>query len=540
MSSLLVGIKKNFLMLLIVSQTPTLFKSIPNTLPLRPMLYQLSNAIIKTYLKLRFKRIERIRAQSPELQKNLLKTLIQQNKNTRWGKEHQLTQLSKADEIGDALPISNYESIQPYINKMLHGEVNVLTPGTTEYFAKSAGTTSGKSKYLPINRKMLHSNLIASSWESMATVYDRRPTAQSFQHKNLILGGSLEPYTNYKQSIVGDVSAIMLHTMPGAGRPFYCPDFETALMPNWEEKIELIAQKASKANIVMIAGVPTWNLVLFQRVLEITGKANLLEIWPNLRTYMHGGVGFEPYREQFRTLLPTDDFDYMEIYNASEGYFSIQDTAEDGMLLLTDHGVYYEFVHIIEIDHKSPNILRLDQVEKGEKYAMLISTFAGLWRYMIGDTVQFVSTSPYRIKVIGRTQHYINVFGEEVMVGNTDQAIAETCLATKAVVKEYTVGPIYMTEPGKGGHQWLIEFDVEPKSISEFEAILDHKLQDINSDYEAKRYKNMALGQLKIDSLPNGSFHNWLKSKGRISAQVKVPRLSNTRKYINDLLSFIE
>lgn len=504
------------------------------------MLYAISNKIIKTYLSQRFKRIQRIRKHSPELQRNVLKSLVQFNKDTKWGKEYQLKQLTKAAEIEDALPMSSYESMQPYIERMLHGEANVLTPGITKYFAKSAGTTSGKSKYLPINRKMLHSNLIASSWESMATVYDRRPTAQSFQHKNLILGGSLEAFADHKESTVGDVSAIMLHTMPGAGRPFYCPDFETALLPDWEEKIELIAQKAVKANIVMIAGVPTWNLVLFQRILEISGKENLLELWPNLRTYMHGGVGFEPYKEQFKKLIPSNDFDYMEIYNASEGYFSIQDTSADGMLLLTDHGVYYEFVHITEIDHSNPTILRLDQVKEGEKYAMLISTFAGLWRYMIGDTVCFVSTHPYRIKVVGRTQHYINVFGEEVVIGNTDMAIAETCKATQAQVKEYTVGPIFMSEPGQGGHQWLIEFDQEPQCLSEFEAILDQKLQDINSDYEAKRYKDMALGQLKIDSLPNGSFHNWLRSKGKISAQVKVPRLSNTRDYINDLLNFVK
>lgn len=503
------------------------------------MLGHISNTVIKAYLSQRFKRIERIRNHSPELQQKVLQDLIQHAKDTEWGRANNLNKLAKEKEISDALPISTYESMQPYIERMMHGEANVLTPGTTQYFAKSAGTTSGKSKYLPINRKMLHRNLIACSWESMATVYDRRPTAQSFQHKNLILGGSLEPYADYTQSTVGDVSAIMLHTMPGAGRPFYCPDFETALLPDWEEKIELIAQKAVKANVVMIAGVPTWNLVLFQRILEISGKDNLLDLWPNLRTYMHGGVGFEPYRNQFKELLPTDDFDYMEIYNASEGYFSIQDTEEDGMLLLTDHGVYYEFVPISVIDNAQPTVLCLDQVELGQTYAMLISSFAGLWRYMIGDTVKFVSVNPYRIKVVGRTQHYINVFGEEVMIGNTDQAIASTCQATNAVVKEYTVAPIYMSEPGKGGHQWLIEFDVAPKSISEFEQLLDRNLQNINSDYEAKRYKDMALGPLKINSMPNGSFHNWLKSKGRISAQVKVPRLSNTRDYVNDLLSFI-
>ena len=504
------------------------------------MLGYISNTVIKTYLSQRFKRIERIRNHTPLLQQKVLQNLIQYSKDTEWGKANELNKLSKVQELSDTLPISTYESIQPYIERMMHGEENVLTPSLTKYFAKSAGTTSGKSKYLPINRQLLHHNLIASSWESMATVYNRRATSQNFRHKNLILGGSLETFAAYPHTTVGDVSAIMLHTMPGAGRPFYCPDFETALLPDWDEKIELIAQKAVKENIVMIAGVPTWNLVLFQRILEISGKDNLLELWPNLRTYMHGGVGFEPYREQFRELIPSDDFDYMEIYNASEGYFSIQDTKQDGMLLLTDHGVYFEFVHVSEVDSPNAKVLKLDQVEVGEKYAMVISTYAGLWRYMIGDTVQFVSTSPYRIKVVGRTQHYINVFGEEVMIGNTDQAIAETCLVTQSIVKEYTVGPIYMDEPGKGGHQWLIEFDVAPASISEFERILDQKLQAINSDYEAKRYKGMALGQLKIKSLPNGSFHNWLKSKGRISAQVKVPRLSNTRKYVNDLLSFVE
>lgn len=504
------------------------------------MLTKISNVVIKAYLSQRFKRIERIRNESPKLQERVLQNLIQYAKDTEWGKINQLKKLSSVKELSDVLPLSNYESIKPFIDRMMMGESNILTPGTTKYFAKSAGTTSGKSKYLPINHKMLHRNLIASSWESMATVYNTRPSAQNFQHKNLILGGSLEPFTENNECITGDVSAIMLHTMPSAGRPFYCPDFKTALLSDWEEKIELIAKKSIRENIVMIAGVPTWNLVLFQRILEISGKENLLELWPNLKTYMHGGVGFDPYRKQFKELLPSDDFDYMEIYNASEGYFSIQDTANEGMLLLTDHGVYYEFIHVSEVEHTHPTIIKLEDVEVGEKYAMVISTFAGLWRYMIGDTVQFVSTHPFRIKVVGRTQHYINVFGEEVMIGNTDQAIAETCVLTNAVVKEYTVGPIYMNEPGKGGHQWLIEFEVMPKSLAEFEVILDRKLKDINSDYEAKRYKDMALGPLKIQAMPNGSFHNWLKSKGKISAQVKVPRLSNTRDYVNDLLSFVE
>lgn len=503
------------------------------------MLSKVFNMGVKQYLSYRHRRIEEIRTQSPALQRKVLNEILSQSALTKWGLDHALSVKMNAEDIRKHIPLTNYESIKPYIDRMMMGESNVLAPGVTQYFAKSAGTTSGKSKYLPITDWMLKGNLIESSWDSMATVYDIRPEAKSFERKNLILGGSLQKFKLHPDTIVGDVSAIMLSTMPAAGRPFYCPDFETALMPEWEEKIEKIAHLASKEDIVMFAGVPTWNLVLFQRILEITGKDHMLEVWPNLKTYMHGGVGFGPYRKQFRELIPTDDFDYMEIYNASEGYFSIQDSDEDGMLLLTDHGVYFEFIPIAEVNDEQPTILSISEIKLSHRYALVITTLSGLWRYAIGDTIEIVSVSPYRIKVVGRTQQYINVFGEEVMIGNTDQAVAETCQLLDAKVKDYTVGPIYMDSRTKGGHHWLVEFEKQPRSIREFGKILDAKLQAINSDYEAKRYQDMALQSLKIDVLPNGSFYNWLKSKGKVGAQIKVPRLSNDRKYIEEILSEI-
>lgn len=499
------------------------------------MLSRIFNIGIKQYLAYRQKRISAIRDRSPELQASLLHALLTNAVDTEWGKLNRLKEIKTSDEFDKAIPLSNYESVKPYIDRMMMGEADILTPGVTTYFAKSAGTTSGRSKYLPVPKRFLQENMIDASWESMSTVYDIRPSAQNFQEKNLILGGSLEKYGPYENTIIGDVSAIMLDSMPSAGRPFYCPDFETALMAEWETKLDKIAQISIKENIVMFAGVPTWNIVLFKKILALTGKSNILEVWPNLKTYMHGGVGFEPYIEKFKELIPATDFDYIEIYNASEGYFAIQDTKSVGMLLLTDHGVYYEFIPIEEIDDANPTILNIDQVQLHQIYALVISTYAGLWRYVIGDTVRFTSVNPYRIKVVGRIQQYLNVFGEEVMVGNTDQAIAEVSKITGAKIKDYTVGPIFMSDQNKGGHEWFIEFEKNPGNINLFAKLLDDHLQKLNSDYTAKRYKDIALMPLKINVLPNGSFQKWLTSKGKVGAQIKVPRLSNSRKYLEEL-----
>lgn len=312
-------------------------------------------------------------------------------------------------------------------------------------------------------------------------------------------------------------------------------------MPDFEEKIERMARQCSQQDVVMIGGVPTWTVVLFRKILELTGKSNMLEVWPNFQVYIHGGVSFTPYRDQFRQFLPSGQVSYQEIYNASEGYFAIQNDFESGdMLLLLDNGIYYEFIPMDQWHQPAPKAVPLEAVEVGKNYAIVISTNGGLWRYTPGDTVTFTSTFPYKIKITGRTRQFVNAFGEEVMVENTDRALAMTCAQTGAVVLEYTVAPVYFKGPGKGGHEWLVEFEKKPSDMQSFSSLLDQNLQKVNSDYEAKRYHNMALEQLQLRPMPRGTFHQWLKMKGKYGGQHKVPRLSNERKYVEDILEFLD
>jgi hypothetical protein len=355
------------------------------------------------------------------------------------------------------------------------------------------------------------------------------------------MGGSLSSFQENPSVTIGDISAIMIKRLPPIGRPFYTPDFETALLEDWEEKIEIMAEKCLHQNVVMFGGVPTWNIVLFNKMLEISGKQTIGEIWPNVHTYLHGGVGFKPYRKQFDLYMGKEDFDYYEVYNASEGYFSVQDFSNtDGMLLLTDNGIYYEFIPIEEWGKEDPETVLLEDVELNRNYAIVITNFGGLYRYMPGDTVSFSSLSPYRLHVTGRTKHFINVFGEEVIVGNTDQALALTCKEIPAILNEYTVAPIHLERDKKGGHQWLVEFERPPVDLTAFARLLDKNLRLVNSDYDAKRSKGLALKNLTIKVLPEGTFHQWLKAKGKYGGQHKVPRLSNDRVYAEELLEMIK
>jgi hypothetical protein len=354
------------------------------------------------------------------------------------------------------------------------------------------------------------------------------------------MGGSLQHFAEHPDTVIGDVSAIMLSNMPFYGKYFHTPTIDIALMSEWEAKIERIAHQVIKENLTNVGGVPTWTIVLFRRILELTGKKNILEVFPHFELYMHGGVSFTPYREQFKSFLPSDTVQYREIYNASEGFFASQYAKdEDGMLLLLDNGAFYEFLPMSELGNPNAKVLSIDEVELDTNYALLISTNAGLWRYLIGDTVKFTSLYPHRIQITGRTKHFINVFGEEVMVENSDKALAMACQATGAQVCEYTVGPIFLSE-GKGGHEWFVEFEKMPDNIAAFGEVLDKSLQSINSDYEAKRYKSMALESLVLNAVPKGSFHEWLKSKGKYGGQHKVPRLSNSRQYIDELKDFVK
>ena len=497
----------------------------------------LFNKGVKMYLKQRYRRIESIRSDASVVQKRVMHSLIKRAKSTEFGKTHDFDSIQTYEDWKKAVPITDYDTIKPQITRMMQGESDILWPGSIKWFSKSSGTTSDRSKYIPVSDDAMYKNNVAASWDTMAMTYHEDPASQIFQKKSLIMGGAINPWEHNPDVTVGDVSAILLHRMPAVGRPFYSPDFETACLEDWEEKISRMTEICSREDVVMFGGVPTWTIVLFKRILEYTGADNIQQVWPNVRYYFHGGVGFEPYVDQFKAFFPDPDFRYFEVYNASEGYFAIQDRSnEAGMLLLLDNDIFYEFVSMEELTNDNPQAVTLDDVELDTHYAMVISTSAGLWRYMIGDTIQFTSRDPYRIKVSGRTKHFINVFGEEVMVGNADKALAETIKLLPAVVKDYTVAPIFMSQGSKGRHQWLIEFEKAPDDLSAFELLLDDNLKKINSDYAAKRYKDMALTRLQVLVAPAGTFHKWLASKGKVGGQNKVPRLFNTRQYVDELL----
>ena len=499
------------------------------------------NAVFKEYHKIRYKNIKRFMEQPHKMQKRLLEQLIQATKHTEWGRTFNYRSIKTLKDFSDNVPIQDYESLKPYIKRMMHGEKDILWTGQVRWFSKSSGTTSDRSKFIPVTSQNLKHCHLKGTWDTMSLVYHNLPNARQFESRSMLMGGSLDRFEPYPKTMYGDVSAIMIHNMPRVGRFFFTPDLETALMPNWEEKLELLAHAGIKErNMVMIGGVPTWTVVLFRRMLEITGKNNILEIWPDLQIYIHGGVSFTPYRKQFEEFFPSGTVSYQEIYNASEGYFAAQDDfSRDDMLLLLNNGIYYEFLPMSEWDKESPIAIPLSEVELGKNYAIVISTNSGLWRYIPGDTVTFTSAYPYRIKITGRTKQFVNAFGEEVMVENTDKALAETCRLTNATVTDYTVAPIYFQDSGKGGHEWLIEFGNPPKDLEVFNQLLDTNLQKVNSDYEAKRYKSMALEQLKLKRLPKGTFHDWLRSKGKFGGQNKVPRLANHRQYIEEILGFL-
>lgn len=498
------------------------------------------NTMFSWYIRQRLPHIKRYVNYPLEVQSIIFQELIKNAANTEWGRKYQYAKIKTAEEFQAQVPISRYEDIFPYIERMMHGESDVLWPGKVAWFSKSSGTTNGKSKFIPVTEVNLKECHLRGGHDVITSWYGNN-NARLLEGKNLTIGGCYDVFEGFKETRIGDVSAIMMDHMPGYVKLFNTPDVQTALMKNFDEKLERMAQLASKENVTIMAGVPTWVLVLARRILEITGKDNLLEVWPNFEVYIHGGVHFNPYREQFKALLPAENVGYVNIYNASEGFFAAQldNIAEEGeMTLMLDNGIYYEFLPATEWHKEHPKAIPLEAVEVGQNYALIISTNAGLWRYMPGDTVAFTAVFPFKIKVTGRIKHYINVFGEEVMIENTDKALAKTCLETKAQISEYTVAPIFLSTKQKGGHEWIIEFEKAPPSLAKFTELLDKNLQDINSDYEAKRYKDLALVLPVVHQVPEGTFHNWLRAKGRYGGQSKVPRLSNERTYLEEILDF--
>jgi len=422
----------------------------------------------------------------------------------------------------------------------MEGEQNLFWPSEIKWFAKSSGTTNDKSKFIPVSWESLEDCHFRGGKDILAIYSQNYPDNKLFTGKGLTLGGSHQINSFSNQSYYGDLSAIIIENLPFWADFIRTPGKDVALMDEWEEKLEEITKQTLRDNVTSLAGVPSWNLVLIKHVLDYTGKKNLLEVWPNLELFTHGGVSFTPYREQFMKLIPSDQMHYLEVYNASEGHFAVQDEPlKEDMLLMLDYGIFFEFIPAAEVGDPHPPALTVGEVVPGENYAIVISTNSGLWRYLIGDTVVFTSTFPHKIKISGRTKHFINAFGEEVIIENAEKALAISCAKTNAVISEYTAAPIYMGDEGKGSHEWLIEFEKAPSDLDYFTTMLDNALCSINSDYEAKRYKSITLVMPTVRNLPRGTFYKWLSAKGKLGGQNKVPRLSNNRKIVDEVLGMV-
>ena len=491
---------------------------------------------ISSLARMRSWRIHAWRDNPLNAQREVLQDLVTSAQYTEFGRRFNFGSLFNVRSFKEAVPIHTYEDLKPYIDRIVAGEQNILWNTPINWFAKSSGTTSDKSKFIPVSEEALQEGHFKASKDVLTLYYCHRPDSALLTGKGLIIGGShtLSPLNPEAQ--VGDLSAVLLQNSPFWGHWLRTPDLQIALMDEWESKIEKLAQQTILENVTSISGVPTWTMVLFRRILELTGKSTIAEVWPSLELYLHGGVSFAPYRQQFSALMGKE-VTYLNMYNASEGFFAAQDDpSQEGMLLFTDHGIFMEFMPVSEYGSSNPRTIGLQDVELGQRYALVISTNSGLWRYLIGDTIEFVSLNPFRINVAGRLKHYINAFGEEVIVDNTDKAIAAACTKTGATVVDYTAAPVYFGANANGAHEWLIEFEKPPSSLELFAAVLDQALQEVNSDYEAKRYRSIALREPLVRQVETGTFASWLKVKGKLGGQHKVPRLSNDRSVLEEIL----
>ncbi len=493
--------------------------------------------IVRNAFTSRQKEIERYDNEAEALQMHTLEYLATTAKDTEYGRKHTFCAVKSYESFAENVPVNTYEELKADIDRMRHGERDVLWRGKVKWYAKSSGTTNDKSKFIPVSREGLQHVHYAGGKDAVALYLRNNPKSRIFDGRSLILGGSHSPNYDVEDSLVGDLSAILIENINPLANLVRVPKKATALLSDFEIKRERIARETMNKNVTNISGVPSWMLSVLTRVMELTGKTHLEEVWPNLEVFFHGGVAFTPYRKQYEQLITSPNMHYMETYNASEGFFGLQDDpADKSMLLMIDYGVFYEFIPMDEFDKENPTVVPLWGVEKDKNYAMLISTSCGLWRYVIGDTVMFTSTNPYKFVITGRTKHFINAFGEELIVDNAEKGLAYACEQTGAEVLEYTAAPVFMDGNARCRHQWLIEFSKEPEDLNRFTSLLDWKLQEINSDYEAKRYKNITLQHLEIVKARRGLFNDWLKAKGKLGGQHKVPRLSNSRKHIEELL----
>jgi hypothetical protein len=498
---------------------------------------KLLSPAISRLARMRTWRIENWSANPVAAQREVLQDLVTAAQYTEFGKKYNFSQLFTVRKFKENVPIQEYDDIKPYILRMMEGEQNILWNTPIAWFAKSSGTTSDKSKFIPVSDESLQDNHFQASKDVLTTYYKNFPSSDLLTGKGLVIGGSHQISKVNDDIQYGDLSAVLMQNSPFWGQWLRTPELSVALLDEWENKIEKLALATAEENVTSLAGVPTWTLLLLKRILEIKGKTTIKEVWPNLELYIHGGVSFTPYREQFDKIIG-GTINYLEIYNASEGFFAGQDLPDDdGMLLFTEHGIFYEFMPVEEYGKPDPQTIGLEKVEIGKNYALVISTNGGLWRYLVGDTIRFTSVNPYKIKVSGRLKHYMNAFGEEVIIDNADKAISIASEKTNAIVNDYTAAPVYFSEHNNGAHEWLIEFDKAPNDFQQFIIELDAALKSINSDYEAKRYKDIALRLPIVKAMPKGTFKEWLRSKGKLGGQHKIPRLSNERTIIEEILS---
>jgi hypothetical protein len=495
------------------------------------------NSFAAWVLKKRLHQIELFKKYPIEVQQEWMQKLIYTARDTEWGEHYGYNDIRTYSEFKERVPIQNYESLAPLIERHRAGEENILWPTEIKWFAKSSGTTNAKSKFIPVSQEALDGCHFNTGKDMLSIYCNLFPKTKLFMGKSLVMAGSSNINPMGKNSYYGDLSAILVNNLPFWVDLFSTPDAKTALIENFEEKLERISEITPNENVTSMAGVPSWTLVLLNKILEKTGKKNILEVWPNLELFIHGGVSFSPYKDEYERLIPGEGIHYLETYNASEGFFAIQDQKHSkDMLLMLDYGIFYEFIPFEDIDSDNPRVLPLEEVELGKNYAIVISTNAGLWRYRIGDTVRFTSLYPFRIVISGRTKHYINAFGEEVIIENAEKALAVACERTHSRITDYTAGPKFMHNREAGAHEWIIEFAKAPEDIELFADILDNALKNVNSDYEAKRHNNMALAFPIIHQAPEGFFYQWLKDRNKLGGQNKVPRLSTTREYLDPLL----
>ena len=502
---------------------------------------EILNSIMVWAMKKRIHQIELFIKYPVEVQNDWFKKLIYTAQDTEWGRKYDYQNIHYLQQFKERVPIQDYNSIKPYIDRAKAGEQDVLWPGETKWFAKSSGTTQDKSKFIPVTEDALEACHYKGGKDLISLYMKYEPESKMFTGRGLVLGGSSEINKSNPPSYSGDLSSIIIDNLPIWAELHRTPSKKIALMSEWEEKLDKIAITTAEQNITTMAGVPSWTLVLLKKVLKLKGAKTINEVWPNLETYTHGGVSFVPYKKQFDEILNLPNINYMETYSASEGFFGVQDLYGDdfdgGLLLMLDYGIFYEFMPLENVDDEHPKTIGLDEVVIGENYALIISTNAGLWRYQLGDVVTFTSLNPYRIIITGRTKQHINVFGEELMVENVERAISIACNRTNAIITDFTGCPIFMNTTDRGGHEWLVEFSTDPESLSQFTEVFDTALKSLNSDYEAKRYKDFVIQFPKMHKLEKGTFYNWMKQKGKLGGQNKVPRLSNSRKYVDEILA---